>query len=478
MSKLKQNLIKGLSSFLLAGALLFPTKAKAQERIIINNFSQPNDTTLNYYGSGDVFLDNKLDQKDTYRLDSLIQGTFTDPSDNRLTDRADINGDEQVTIEDKQTLESYLNGAIPYLPSHWNKSNTAEKTSWFEKMVAIDKTDEEDFDICYKFSIPFAINFHGFESLANGVDPDFPWKFSKNNRFNIPVYLVSSRAIGDKAHAINGVLVGDNPFNFYDWYFIEPQNDKKINIGDWDMIKDSDVKINYTRDISEHGASSSRIIQFHIDENGTPSLYYNKPSIVKSNPNKDTIAPELNISLSKDNSQFNLEYLAKDYEVFLDSCRFKLNDAPWQYINCSVPYYAILAPVDSISGTIPLDVQEGENNLEFYVSDIAGNVSTWDTTFTVYTNNAVEKTTLEDYFKVYPNPVSNIGNFEFYLKTHQNIKLSIYDISGRQLEKILIEGHAGDNKVSYDFSKYKSGIYIYRFEGDKGNIKTGRVVKK
>ena len=31
-------------------------KIQAQERLIIDPFSQPNDTTLNYYGSGDVFL--------------------------------------------------------------------------------------------------------------------------------------------------------------------------------------------------------------------------------------------------------------------------------------------------------------------------------------------------------------------------------------------------------------------------------------
>jgi len=212
MSKLKQKLIKGLGAFLLAGAFSF-LPAKSQERIIIDNFSQPNDTTLNYYGSGDINKDNTINYQDVDRLDSLIEGTFTDPLDDRLLDRADINGDEVIDNQDKSTLESYLNGTIPYLPSNWNKSNRDEKTNWFEKMVEIDRTDTIPLGtLCSYYSIAFTINFHGFESLE-GVNPkDFKYKFSKNGRFNIPVCDVSSRTTPNNlAHAINGVLIGDNP---------------------------------------------------------------------------------------------------------------------------------------------------------------------------------------------------------------------------------------------------------------------------
>jgi len=54
----------------------------------------------------------------------------------------------------------------------------------------------------------------------------------------------------------------------------------------------------------------------------------------------------------------------------------------------------------------------------------------------------------------------------------------MYDITGRQLEQRVIEGNFGENKISYDFSRYKSGIYIYRFEDLEGKIKTGRVVRR
>ena len=67
MTKFIQKLIKGLSAFLLASAFLFP-KLQAQERVILDNFSQPNDTTLNYYGSGDVNLDKIINWQDASSL--------------------------------------------------------------------------------------------------------------------------------------------------------------------------------------------------------------------------------------------------------------------------------------------------------------------------------------------------------------------------------------------------------------------------
>lgn len=577
MSKFKQKLIKGLSAFLLAGAFLFP-KAQAQERIIIDNFSQPNDTTLNYYGSGDINKDNTITWEDAYRLDSLIKRTFTDPLDDRLIDRADITGDETIDNQDKQVLEDYLNETIPYLPTHWNKLDSLEKLNWFTKTEIIDKTDTISSTLCTDFTNAFVINYHGFPSLEDVNPDDFKYKISKNNRFNMPVYTVATRATGDHAHAIVGVLIGDNPFNFNHWYFFDPRFRTQAKPGDWNMINNGRVIIKYTWDMLENGgAYSSDIIKFDIDENGNPSLTYNKPGIVPSNPNKDTIPSEISLSIpdsSYFNSNVNLEYLVKENQTFLDSVYFDLNGSKTK-IECSVPYYAVLAPVDSISGTIPLASEEGEYDLIFCAKDIAkpqsnetiknikffidktspeiniiypenkdyiksvdsmvisisdlylNNDSCWYSTDngqtktyftcesgeqkTIYpdfidhenkwivgasdkaTNDstaevnfyispdAVEEkkeTTLEDYFKFYPNPVTGVGNFEFYLQTPQNLRFSISDITGRQLEQLVIEGNAGENKVPYDFSEHPAGIYIYRLEGLESNIKTGRVVKR
>lgn len=649
--KLKNWLLYGIP---IAIAGFLPMKSQAQERLIVDNFSQPNSKTLNYYGSGDVFLDNQINQKDVLRLDSLINKTLAEPYDDRLTDRADINGDGIINQTDKQILEDKLNGLKDYL-SHWNKLTKTEKISWFEKMAEIDKTDTLHTTICYKFSTVFAINFHGFPSLENRISPDFPWQFSKNCRFNIPVYTVSTTTYLGNPHEINGVLVGANPLNFFDWYFINNSGQKTIP-GDPAMTKGKDVIINYIKNMNPETGELINpviIIKWHLDENGLPSLIYNKPYIIKSNPNKDIIAPEINLSSPKNSVynhlDINLEYLVKENQTFLDSCRYKLNDSPWQNIKCSVPYYDILAPLDSISGKIPLSAKEGENNLVFYASDIAKpetnksvknikftvdktppttsdnalltwqnsdfsitlipsdalsgvastkycigsandcipnieysspvliseegkkyfryfstdkagnqqsiltkeikldktapyitasinqnqagerdsakvainvseanpdyakysyNGSGWtyfvsDTLFSVKLKegenilnveakdkagwnsakklsliapDAVEELPEQSNFKEYPNPASDFVKFEFYLNSPEKFNLSIYDFAGKELEKRLIKGEAGDNRIVYDFSKYTPAIYFYRFEGDKIK-KSGKIIK-
>jgi len=366
MKKFKQKLIKGLGTFLLAGALFFP-KVQAQERVIIDNFSQPNDTTLNYYGSGDVDSNNVVNWED-YNLIQSVQN-----------DMADISGDNQITEQDTTIFGQFLRGEINYLPSHWNKLDSLEKTSWFdEKMIKIDETDTINSWICYEFSIPLAINFHGYESLANEVSEDFPFKFSKNNRFNIPVYPVSTTTRAGTPHAINGVLIGDNPFNFNDWYFLSPSDDNVVNVGDWDMAKNNKVEIDYIWKIkpTNGSGSSSKIITWYLDGNGdaafleTPYIKH----IVPSNPNKDTIPSEITLTSPIDsvfyNSSVNLEYLVKENQTFLDSAYYELNNIK---TNIACEAYAtdiISAPVDSISGTISLS-QEGEYDFVLYANDMA-----------------------------------------------------------------------------------------------------------
>jgi len=745
----KSGKLKGLLYGLpIALASFLPMKSQAQERLIIDNFSQPNDTTLNYYGSGDVNEDNVLNWNDYYAM-----GSFQN-------DMSDINGDGVINNNDKVILQNYLNGNLNHLPSDWNKLNTTEKTNWFEKMVRVDQTDtisaSSIFD-CGHFAVTFAINFHGFKSLEDGVSSDFRWRlFTKNSRFNIPVTTVGTMAIFEQPHAINGVLIGDNPLNFSDWYFVEPQTDQKVLPGiSWSMYNNNRVYNNSIQEINPKDGAISELplILWYLDENGVPTLLDSSLYMVTSNPNKDTTPPQLNLSSPVtdsiyNHSEVNLEYLVKENQTFLDSCKYKLNNASWQYIRCidsKIPIF----PTDSISGTISLPAIEGENNLIFYASDIAkpetnkatknikffvdktppttsddvpeawqnsdfnvtltpndalsGVVSTkycisssddyctpdteytepvsitdenakyfryfstdkaenkqdivsraikldkttpeidisspeanefykdmgevrftitdanldscfysadngqtktyfpytsglestlnitsnegpnkWalyakdkagnkleqeiefivdkttpkiditspeskkyaeevndfvftvtdanldscfysadngqtktyfpctsgaETTLNITSNeglnnwslyakdkagnkleqnvvfefvpDSVEENPLEKSFKEYPNPTTGPVNFEFYLNTPENLRFNVYNIAGKELENIVVEGNPGENKISYDFSKYSSGFYIYRFEGSgKRNVKTGKIIKR
>lgn len=206
--------------------------------VIGNPFSQPNvheylgRGKLDWYGSGDVNNDGKVDSSDV----AIINSGAVPDSD---LDRADVNGDGVVNSTDATTIQNYLNGTISYLPGYWNKLKTRdERVSWLEKMIDIDKfwsqTPSLKADsgwICADIALQEQINFGGVSNIYNPVNQIKTYSgknFFKNHvaRFNIPVYLIGtiSGANNDSPHEINGALVGDslgdtNPLNFKSWYF-------------------------------------------------------------------------------------------------------------------------------------------------------------------------------------------------------------------------------------------------------------------
>jgi len=187
----------------------------------------------------------------------------------------------------------------------------------------------------------------------------------------------------------------------------------------------------------------------------------NNQPIVSKETKLDKTLPEITASINQIEETDSAEIAIDVLEANPDYSRYSYNGSDWVYFTSDTLFREQL--------------NQGENILNVESKDKATNFSEEEVNHTL---NAVEEPTLEDYFKFYPNPVSDIGNFEFYLQTSQNLRFSVYDLTGKQLEQRVIEGNFGENKVSYDFSGYKSGIYIYRLEGDKGNIKTWKIIKK
>ena len=60
----------------------------------------------------------------------------------------------------------------------------------------------------------------------------------------------------------------------------------------------------------------------------------------------------------------------------------------------------------------------------------------------------------------YPNPFNPMTNISFVMEHENNIKLSIYDIRGREV-KILVNGlqGSGEHTLIWDASDFASGIY-------------------
>ncbi len=154
-------------------------------------------------------------------------------------------------------------------------------------------------------------------------------------------------------------------------------------------------------------------------------------------------------------------------DAFLDSCFYSTNNGQTKiYFPCK----------SSEPDTLKITSSLSLNAWTIYAKDKAGWNSEKKVNFTVLPD-AVEDLPEENPFKIYPNPVSDLSNIEFYLDKPEKIDFRIYDITGRELEKKLIEGNAGENRILHDFSEYKPAIYLYKFEGESRK-KAGKIVKR
>lgn len=235
-------------------------KEKTQDgRYYYFNLYWTDSKDLNWYGSGDVDGDSLINQNDLDSLLKIPSNTIPNPLTLKY-DRADVTGDGKINSDDFNLLGKYLNGEINYLPSHWKYLQTKEeRISWLEKMLAIDKVDtlhgvQGEF-MCAEFAHMLFLNFCGYIEFSEDSslikkyrERSFTEKTNnlkdilRNRRFNIPVYETTGYT---SAHGYNSCLVGDNPFNFDDFYFIEPQTDKKKEVGVMGLRKNELLELSW-----------------------------------------------------------------------------------------------------------------------------------------------------------------------------------------------------------------------------------------
>jgi hypothetical protein len=220
-----------------------------------NPFHQPANTT-DYYGSGDVDNDGNLAALDVSLARDMADG-IAEP-----VIRADVNGDGDVDNSDVSLINSALIGGI--LPAWWNSlTNRAQRNNWIDRILEIDRTNEHwydpDFFVCHHFAYQTGIN-------GAFLRADFATQSTKYNGgqtvFNVPLYFVNVGA--PTGHAINAILVGDDPLNFEDWRFIEPRDDSDVVPGGWNMRYGSTVKIQP----QNLYWNPEVVVEFYVDANG------------------------------------------------------------------------------------------------------------------------------------------------------------------------------------------------------------------
>ncbi len=77
---------------------------------------------------------------------------------------------------------------------------------------------------------------------------------------------------------------------------------------------------------------------------------------------------------------------------------------------------------------------------------------------------------------VLPNPFNPVTRVSYHVPTDADVSVSIYDVSGRLLERLVNSRQAaGDHTVEWNASKASSGIYFCRFESN-GVVETRKLI--
>jgi hypothetical protein len=81
--------------------------------------------------------------------------------------------------------------------------------------------------------------------------------------------------------------------------------------------------------------------------------------------------------------------------------------------------------------------------------------------------------------KLYPNP-SKLGmvNLDYRSKKNEEIKVSVFDVTGKLMVSQIREISNGENKLSFDFSNLNTGIYIVKIGNERNSTHQKLIIEK
>jgi hypothetical protein len=245
-----------------------------------NPFHQPAATT-DYYGSGDVDGDGRLTSTDASLAQEMAAGSRA------LSIRADADGDGTVNGADVSLISSALAGSA--LPGWWNSlTQSSERNAWVTKIMGIDQTDQHPYDpgffVCGNFAMQTFIHGAFYRGDLYYVDYN-----GGPTAFNVPMYVVSVSSLS-YGHAINAILIHDDPLNFDHWRFLEPQTDFDVHPGSWNMPYGTNVRIGVPERLFPGGYNPSTKVIFYVDETGWTLVEYS-PDLTLVRPVPVTVPP-------------------------------------------------------------------------------------------------------------------------------------------------------------------------------------------
>lgn len=212
--------------------------------------------------------------------------------------------------------------------------------------------------------------------------------------------------------------------------------------------------IKFSLEDGDYNLTISAIDYFNLETTNTIKF-----SIDKTSPIINVSSPNQGSTYSQDEVEFS--YVINEKNIDLSNSFYVLN---------GVTNYLF-----DTAGTISLNSKEGLNTLEIHIQDLATNKSNRTLTYTINNQTTgINNIKNSPIVLFYPNPVTDIGVFEFQKKDNKPYYLEIYSTNGSLLSKTICL----NDVVTIDFSQYPSGILTYKVMDSYMTLGIGTIINQ
>lgn len=177
--------------------------------------------------------------------------------------------------------------------------------------------------------------------------------------------------------------------------------------------------------------------------------------------------------------EFSNQKIFVTYNSYLTSIGFYANDNKRETESYLLHHYEYIDPnYDTFNGTNSADIFNDKIIFTYESNDIEG------TGYDIWANvRKIESVNFDselfyppaDYDVLYnnfPNPFNSKTKIAYELLAYHNVKLTIYDILGREVKVLINENQEkGLYEVEFDASGLASGIYFYKLDAFKTTVK-------